>query len=74
MQAEFTNSSSGGRIGRNVGRDFLNSDGSNSEYTLRWDNHIYHRLLLMMNGDIKQGNAISLLADMTVLLLSYDTA
>jgi len=36
LQAEFTNSGSGGgRVGRNVGRNFLNSDGSYSEYTLR---------------------------------------
>jgi len=48
MQAEFTNSGSGGRSSRSFGRDFLNSDGSNSEYTLRYNNNICLQLLLVM--------------------------
>lgn len=35
LRAEFTNSGSGARSSRHVGRDFFNSDGGSSEYTLR---------------------------------------
>jgi len=46
------NSGTGGRSGRNVGRDIFNSDGSNVEYTLRLSNNLWLLTVMVQNQSV----------------------